>query len=302
MKISSSRFNLTVTIPYILVLLCGLFWGLNFPLARMTVESGIHPIGLTFWQSFGGGMVLLSYCILSRRRIAFDKTSLIHALVIALCGTAIPSTIYFYAADHLPAGVLAITVALVPMATYALAWGIDLERINFWRVLGIILGLAAMIILMSPGAELPGAAATKWLLLALVSVLCYAFEDVYVDVRARKCDLVALLTLSLFVAALITAPLVYTQDAFYKIAAPFTKIDLAVVIIMVCSSVAYILFFTVIQIAGAVFASLVGYTITLSGVFWGILIFKEQHSLLVWVSLVLMLIGLGLVTPRKHNL
>ena len=296
-----SRFNFAAALPYILVLLCGLIWGMNFSLARLVIESGAHPVGITFWQAFGGGLVLWAYCRMAGREIPVSRAAFMHATVIALCGTALPSTIYYYAAAHLPAGVLAITVALVPMATYALAWTLGLEKMGVWRLLGIVLGFLSVVLLMSPGAELPGAGAGGWLLLALVSVLCYAVEDVYVDARARGMDLIGLLALSLFIAALIVAPLMYTQNAFYAFAWPPNQIDLAVVAIIFVCSVAYVLFFIAIQIAGAVFASLVGYTITLAGVFWGIVFFAERHTLWVWAALALMLLGLGLVTPRDRR-
>ena len=44
-----------------------------------------------------------------------------------------------------------------------------------------------------------------------------------------------------------------------------------------------------------------GYIVTLAGVVWGIIIFNESHSIWVWVSLVTMLIGLVLVSPKKDN-
>jgi drug/metabolite transporter (DMT)-like permease len=42
-----------------------------------------------------------------------------------------------------------------------------------------------------------------------------------------------------------------------------------------------------------------GYIITVSGVFWGILFFQEVHSSWVWASLILMMGGMALVTPRE---
>jgi drug/metabolite transporter (DMT)-like permease len=56
-----------------------------------------------------------------------------------------------------------------------------------------------------------------------------------------------------------------------------------------------------IEKSGPLFASQVGYIVTLAGVFWGIIIFNESHSIWVWVSLVTMLIGLVLVSPKKDN-
>ena len=63
--------------------------------------------------------------------------------------------------------------------------------------------------------------------------------------------------------------------------------------------VAYTMFVMSVALFGSVFASQVGYLVTLTGVFWGILIFDESHSVWVWLSLLSMIIGLALVTPRR---
>ena len=55
-----------------------------------------------------------------------------------------------------------------------------------------------------------------------------------------------------------------------------------------------------ITYAGAVFSSQVAYLITISGVAWGLVIFEEQHSIWVWLSLATMLTGLALIRPRKR--
>ena len=69
----------------------------------------------------------------------------------------------------------------------------------------------------------------------------------------------------------------------------------------IINATAYALFVICIEKSGPLFASQVGYIVTLAGVFWGIVIFNESHSIWVWVSLVTMLIGLMLVSPKKHN-
>ena len=72
--------------------------------------------------------MLLTICALRRSRLRLGARNLRDCSVIALLGTAIPATMYFYAVPHVPVGVLAITVALVPMLTYALSWSIGIDR------------------------------------------------------------------------------------------------------------------------------------------------------------------------------
>ena len=59
------------------------------------------------------------------------------------------------------------------------------------------------------------------------------------------------------------------------------------------------MFFYTIKTSGPVFASQCAYIVTLSGVAWGIILFSEQHSLWVWISVIVMMLGLFLVSPQK---
>ena len=287
-------------IPYVLVLLCGVVWGMTFSLARIAASTQAHPIGLAFWQALGGGLVLLIYCLLRRRRPRLDRAHFKHACVIALFGTAIPASLYFYAAPKVPAGVLAITVALVPMLTYALSWMLGIDRFGRRRVLGIVLGFIAIILLVAPDTSLPEPGMARWLVLPLIASVFYTLENVYVDVYIpQNADLEGLLTTGLMVAAAMLVPILYLGDAFHPIAPPFDPADWAILAMMVVSSAAYVMFLYVVKMAGAVFASMAGYVITLAGVFWGMVFFAERHSPWVWAALALMLVGMLLVTPRR---
>lgn len=289
-------------LPYLLILGIGVVWGMTFSLARIAAEAGAHPIGLAFWQAAGGGLVLLPICLIRRSVMALNWQNCKRFLVIGLAGTAIPGTLFFYAAAHVPAGVLAITIALVPMQTYAIAWALRIDQYQRKRFVGIILGFSAILLLSIPESSLPEPGMVKWLLLALVASVFYTIENIYVDMSIPQgTDLIALLMAGLFVAALVLAPVIYIQDTFVPIRFPFQEVEWAIFSMAFVSSAAYAAFLFVIKIAGSVFASLSGYTVTLSGVFWGMVFFDETHSIWVWIALVLMLAGMVLVTPRQRT-
>ncbi len=288
-------------VPYILVLFCGLIWGMTFSLARIATLGSAHPLGLAFWQALGGGSVLAIFCLLRWRRPQITRTNFKHACVIALFGTAIPGTLYFYAAPKVPAGVLAITVALVPMLTYAISWLLGIEQFGRRRLCGIILGLVAIILLVAPDTSLPEPGMTRWLIPPLIASVFYTLENIYVDMRVgQHPDMIGLLTIALMLAALVLAPIIYFEGAFYPINWPLDRTEIALIAMMLVSSIAYVLFLYAVKLAGAVFASMAGYIITLSGVFWGMMFFAERHSPWVWTALVLMLLGMVLVTPRRR--
>lgn len=286
-------------LPYLLIFFIGTTWGMMFSFARMAVELGASPMGLTFWQAFGGGLVLLIFCLIRRKSPIFKRQYLKHYIVIALAGTAIPGTLFFYAAAHVPAGILAITIALVPMITYVVTWSLRIDAFQARRFSGIFLGFCAILLLSVPDTSLPGPGMVKWVMICLIASCFYAIEGIYLEVKVPEgTDLIALLSVSLFTTAIIMLPVIYHQDAFVKLAYPFGKLEWVLMAIALVSSSAYAAFLYAVHMAGAVFATMAGYIITISGVFWGILFFQEVHSNWVWAALVLMLAGMALVTPR----
>lgn len=307
----STAGSLRSLVPYTLALLSGGIWGLTFSLARMATEAGKQPLGLAFWQAFGGALVLLVYCLFMRLKPRFSAANWLHFFVIGTVGSALPGTLLFYAAPHVPVGILAITIALVPMQTFGASLLLGVDRFSAQRLWGVVLGFGSIVLIMLPGViKLEGAAEPTqfsnmhvqiWVLIALVATVSYTIENMYIDrCVSDESPIAPLLMMSLFIAALMLLPLIWVTDTFVSIALPFDRIDGVLIAMSVVSSVAYLMFLTLIKLAGPVFASMSGYVVTLSGVFWGMALFGESHSLWIWLALALMLVGLVLVTPKRE--
>jgi len=283
-----------------MVFTVGITWGVTFSLARIAAEAGAHPIGLAFWQAAGGALVLLPVCLYRKALPRINWQNCKRFLVIALAGTAVPGTLLFYAASRVPSGILAITVSLIPMLTYVFALILGIDNYANRRFIGIVLGFGAILLLSLPDSSLPDPGMVKWMLLALLASVFYTIENIYVDISIPQgTDLVALLAGGLCVAALLLAPIASSQAAFVMLQYPFTEVEWAIIAMAFVSSTAYTLFLYIVKKSGSVFASLVGYVITLAGVFWGMLFFGESHSIWVWAALATMLVGMAMVTPRE---
>ncbi len=286
--------------PYILVLFAGVVWGVTFSLARIATSAGAHPLGLTFWQGAGGAIVLLVICAVRGCWPQLTMQYLKFYVLLGLIGTAIPGVLFFYAAPHVPVGVLAITVATVPFITYAGSMLMSIDSYSAKRTIGIAAGMLAIVVLVAPETSLPERSMVIWIIAVLTSSVFYSIESIYVDIYVPKdTDAFALLAGMLIVAATLILPIVLVSDAFVALSWPWGDVEWAVVVMAIVSSLAYATFLYVIQIAGSVFATQTGYVVTLSGVFWGIVIFNEQHSAWVWLALLLVLFGLTLVSPRE---
>ncbi len=94
---------------------------------------------------------------------------------------------------------------------------------------------------------------------------------------------------------------VMASDSFVPLAWPWGAVEWSIAGMAVINAVGYALFIYLITYAGAVFATQVAYVVTISGVAWGIVIFDEQHSVWVWLSLACILTGLTLIRPRRRK-
>lgn len=286
---------------YVLILFCcGAAWGLGQPFAKIAVSEGYRHFGIIFWQ-FAIGAALLGAMNAARGgRLPFGPRHLLFYTIIALIGTLLPNSASYTAAIHLPSGILSIVLSLIPMIAFpiALAWGMD--RFSAARLLGLLLGLGAIILIAAPQTSLPDRAMVWWLPLALVAPLFYAFEGNFVARYGTEgLDALQVLLGASLTGMVLTAPLALMTGQFISPLPPWGAPDLAIVAASVTHALSYTAYVWLVTRAGSVFAAQVSYLVTGSGIFWAKLILDETYSPWVWAALVLMMLGLFLVQPRK---
>ena len=285
---------------WLVLLATGGIWGITFSLAKLVTEAGAHPLGVSWWQAAIGGGLTLAYAVLRRAVPPLTRKHLIFYMVCGALGTAVPGTLFFYAAAHIPAGVISITIAVVPMLTLALAVPLGLDRWEISRIAGIVLGIVAVGMIVAPDTSLPEAGMTFWVFVCVLASGCYALENLWLSLRRPPgSDAFAILTGMLLMATLLLTPMVFAADAFVSLIKPWSVIEFSIVAMAVINATCYGLFIHLVTSAGPVFASQAAYLVTLSGIFWGIVIFQEQHSWWIWGALLVMMAGLTLVKPRQ---
>ncbi len=271
---------------YVLLLVMGVVWGCTFSLAKLATEGGAHPLGLSLWQGLLGGALLFAVCLARGKLPQISRRHAGFYLVCGLLGTVLPGTLFFYAAPHVPAGILAISVAVVPILTYAISLPLKTDALTPGRAAGILLGLVAIVLLIAPGASLPSRDMAPWVLVALLAAAFYAAENMYIALkRPAGSDALAIVAGMLFMAALMLAPIVAATKTFVPLAPPWGVVEWSIVGMMVANALAYTLFIQVVTSAGPVFASQTAYIVTIAGVLWGMVIFGERHSLWIWAAL-----------------
>ncbi|MGV6811677.1 MAG: DMT family transporter [Brevirhabdus sp.] len=287
----------------ILVVL-GAGWGMTQPLIKITVEAGYQPLGLIFWQLVISGVVLGVITGIRRRWFRLGRTQLLFALMVAVIGTVLPNTASYRAALHLPAGIMAIAIAAVPLFAFPVAVSLGSERFAWRRMLGLVAGIVGVILLIAPEASLPQAAMAAWIPLALVAPLCYGFEGNIVS-RWGTGGLgpIQLLFAASLVGMALSAPLALASGQWITPPWPwqFGLPEMAFFASSLIHALVYSSYVWLVRRTGPVFAAQVAYLVTGFGVLWSMLLLGEGYSTWVWAALAAMFVGLFLVQPRPGD-
>lgn len=285
---------------YALLLLMGLLWGLALSLAKIGVQAGGHPIGMALWQVSTATLLMLALLLLRSRRPLLRRDITRFGLVCGSCGVAFPAIALFWCALHLPAGVVAIAFASMPLFTYLLSILLKIERAQRRRLLGVIIGLVAMGLLILPDSALPAPGLAPWVLLALGASVSMSLENSYAGgYRPPAVGSLELGFVRQGFAAVMLLPLALLTHTDMPLLQAWSTAQYAATGNGLLSGTAFAILLYVIRTAGPVFASQTAYVITLAGVAWGMILLEESHSLYIWSALLLTLAGIALVRPQQ---
>lgn len=285
-----------------LLFLLGAGWGATQPLAKVAVSTGHGPFGLIFWQLVIGVLILGAIQLYRRRPLSLGRGPFLVYLVIALTGTLLPNSASYVAARHLPAGILSITIASVPMIAFPLALALGVDRFGWARLGGLALGLLGVVLIAAPEASLPAAGMAAWIPLALVAPLFYAVEGNYVARWGTAgCGAIEVLLGASILGAALAAPLALASGQWIDPGRGLGRAEAALILSSTIHALTYAGYVWLIGRSGAVFAAQVSYIVTGSGVLWAMIFLGERYSGWVWLALAAMMAGLFLVQPRPKD-
>lgn len=290
---------------YILVLVMGLAWGLGVSLSKIGGATGAHPLGLAHWQVMVAALITFAVCVVAKA-LPTPRADLVKfGVVCGAAGIAFPAMALFEAAKHLPAGIVAIAFASMPLFTYMLSLGFGLETPQWRRFVGVVIGLVAMSFILLPQSALPDPSAWPWVMLSLAASLSMSFENYYAAAHRPRGPGAFTLSFCRQLGALaLLTPLAFFSGTMLPVFESWTAMQWAATGTGLISGLAFTCLLYVIATSGAVFATQTSYLITLAGVGWGILLFDERHSPWVWLALALTMVAVSLVRPepaRRHD-
>ncbi|HEY0180033.1 MAG TPA: DMT family transporter [Dokdonella sp.] len=253
------------------LLALGAIWGGSFLFMRVAAAD-FGPFALVEVRLVLGALILLPF--LWRARTALTAAHWRRLALVGALNSALPFSLFAWGAERAPAGVGAIANSLTVPFTALVAALVYGERIGARRATAIAGGFVGVVVLASgrtAGAHV-GAAAFAG---ALAS-LSYGFAANFTKRWLADVPPLAAVAGTLGCAALLLAP--FAACAWPRVAPPLPAWLSAAALGVLCTGIAYALFFRLIREVGAQRATTCTYLIPLFGLAWGWLLLGETPT------------------------
>jgi drug/metabolite transporter (DMT)-like permease len=283
-------------LKWIFLVVLAMIWGSSFILIKRGL-IGLNPFQVGSLRIVFAAVFLLIIGFKSLTKIPQNQWKYI--ALTSLFGTFIPAYLFSIAQTQIASSVSSILNSLTPLNTLIL--GIVVFRLEFKRtqIFGVFIGLIGTLLLIFNGAINNPNQNYYYTILVVIASLCYA-TNVHL-IKKYLSDVAPLsITTGNFLVLLFPALMVLYFSGFLDVVS-VVKVQQSLLYIVVLgvvgTALANILFFKLIQISSPVFATSVTYLIPVVAFFWGLLD-NEMLTPIQFVGAFIVLIGVYLSSKK----
>jgi len=259
-----------------ILLLLGLAWS-SFALFTKIASASASPIFIVFFRLFVGGLLLYLVCFFQKKAV-FVKENLRNYILIGLFNSAIPFTLFAFAAKHLDSGILTILEGTIPMFEVLITILILDKEVSRNAVFGVILGAVGVIITsinLNHNLEID-----TIYILSIISILCattcFASSSIFIKNKSQNTDAIVNAAGSVLCASFFLSPVLFFTD--FAIFSDTKTVSSLLALGLICTGIAYLFYFKLISEEGSRFAVTYSLLIPIFGVILGTIFMEESLS------------------------
>lgn len=282
-----------------LLLLLSAIWGGSYTLIKLALPT-VPPVTITAGRMVVAAALMLIVLGLRGERLPARLRNWAPFVVTGLIGNALPFTLINWGETRIDAGLAAILTGVMPLGTVLLAhiFTAD-ERFTAWKGAGLAAGFAGLVVLVG-GDALEGLGGPVLAQLAVIgAAMCYATSTVYARCL-RGVPPTVTATATLVTASVAMVPASIVVDAPWTLRPDAIAVAAIVLLGLGATAGGMLIFFVLVNSAGATVTALVNYLVPLMGVMWGWLVLAETPSWQALVALALIFLGIAAINrpPR----
>lgn len=287
-----------ITLRHFVILgILSIVWGSSFILIKKALIA-FDPIELACMRIAISSLAFMPFIIYYRTKIPWHRWKLF--LAVGLTGSGIPAFMYFIAQTNINSMVSGLLNSLTPIWTLIMGLAIFKNAFDKQKLIGVLIGFLGAALLMIFGKS-QGSNSNLWYgLFVVFGTICYGMSGNLVKHYLQNVDSIIISATSFFFIGLPAfayliftgtfTSMAYTQDEIHSLLA-------LLVLALVGTVLASIIFYKLIQDTNAIFGSSVAYLMPLVAIFWGFLD-GEGLGIIVIISMALILTGVYLIKKK----
>lgn len=284
----------------VLLALLALVWGASFLFIKVALDA-LSPTQIVAGRMLAGAVVLAFAVKLGAARYPVGVEEWKTVSILALASNVLPFALFAWGEERVTSSMASVLNATTPLWTALLAAAAMLpgERLNPRRVVGLVLGLAGVVVIVRPWGA--GGGQVLGELACVGAAACYGLGFVYTSRRitgriAPLSAAVGSVTAGAVMAVVlaVVATGVTGEMPRYEFGAAASVLALGAV----GTGGAYLLFFSLIDLAGPTVASTVTFAMPFVGVLLGVVVLEEAVGWNVAVGGLVVLAGIMTVRRR----
>lgn len=287
----------------LLVILAG-FWGGTFFFNALALPE-IPPFTVITVRVFLAALILWVVVRFAGVEVPRDRSVWTALVVMAFANSAFPFFLIAWGQLHITSGLAGILIATAPLFGVLVAhYFSDDEAMTPMKLIGVMVGLAGVVILIGPGF-LSGLGANLHGQFALLgAALLYAMSATYARRFSRQnVSPMIVATGQMTLATIMLLPFALIFDRPWELPLPSLTAASAVVALAVLStSVAYLIYFRILATAGATNILLVNFMVPVSALLLGVFVLGEILTAVQLVGMAGIAFGLALIDGRMFRL
>lgn len=275
--------------------LMSLIWGIPYLFIRVAVAE-ISPATLVFCRTGIAALILVPWALMGTDiGPVLRRWRWVVAFAVVEVGG--PWVLLGSAEQHVTSSLAGLLVAGVPLVGTVVAVATrGRDRIGLRGLLGLLIGLAGVAAIV--GSNLAASDATAILEIGFV-VVGYAVGPAILARRLGGLPSVGVMALSLSLCALAYAPIAFLQRPSVV---PHANVLAAIVVLgVVCTAAAFVLFSALIDEIGPVRATVITYINPAVASILGVLVLNESFTVAMGIGLGLVILGSTLATRRPPS-
>lgn len=273
------------------LILLAAIWGASYLFMRISAPA-MGAVFLVELRVTSAALFLAAVALIFNRRFNLRQNWRPY-LILGGLNAALPFCLFAYAAQTLSASMMSILNATTPIWGALVGALIYRHKLSANKLIGMLLGMTGVTILVGYDPVLLTPGALPAILAVLGATLCYGLGSTYAQAK-QEIGSFNIAHGSLWGAGTVLLPFL----ALSSMPGTPTHLDIASVLTLgvLCTGVAYIVFFGLIRDIGAPSTLTVTYLIPVFGVFWGAVFLDEQLGWHTLAGSIVVLLGTALAT------